>query len=47
MDKLHQYFSLSDPIGKAANMLDNLHMKSGDNISTYNVNFIHYVSQLG
>jgi len=28
-------------------MLDNLHMKSSDNISTYNVNFIHYVFQLG
>ena len=30
-----------------ANMLDNLHMKPGDKISTYNVDFMHYASQLG
>ena len=30
-----------------ANILDNLHMKPGNNISTYNVNFIYYASQLG
>jgi len=47
VDELHQHFGLSDPIGEAANMLDNLCMKSGDKISTYNVNFMHYVSQLG
>ena len=28
-------------------MLDNLHMKPGDKISTYNVDFMHYASQLG
>ena len=28
-------------------MLDNLHMKSGDKISTYNVDFMCYASQLG
>ena len=28
-------------------MLDNLHMKPSNKISTYNVNFIHYASQLG
>jgi len=27
VDKLHQYFGLSDPVGEAANMLDNLRMK--------------------
>jgi len=47
VDKLHQHFGLSDPIGEAANMLDNLCMKPGDKISTYNVDFMHYVSQLG
>jgi len=47
VNELHQYFSLLDPIGKAANMLDNLRMKSSNKISTYNVDFIHYASQLG
>ena len=47
VDKLHRHFGLSDPIGEVANMLDNLHMKPGDKISTYNVNFIRYASQLG
>ena len=28
-------------------MLDNLHMKPSDKISTYNVDFMYYVSQLG
>ena len=28
-------------------MLDNLHMKSGNKISTYNVDFMCYASQLG
>ena len=36
-----------DPIGEAANMLDNLCMKPGNRISTYNVDFIYYASQLG
>jgi len=36
-----------DPVGKAANMLDNLCMKPGNKISTYNVDFMHYASQLG
>ena len=30
VDELRQHFGLLDPIGKAANMLDNLHMKSSD-----------------
>jgi len=47
VDELHQYFGLSDPIGEAANMLDNLHMKPSDKISTYNVDFMCYASQLG
>ena len=47
VDKLRRHFGLSDPIGKAANMLDNLRMKPGDKISTYNVDFMCYASQLG
>ena len=30
-----------------ANILDNLHMKPSDKISTYNVDFMYYTSQLG
>ena len=47
MNKLRRHFGLSDPIGEAANMLDNLRIKPGNKISTYNVDFIHYASQLG
>ena len=47
VDELHRHFGLSDPIGEAANMLDNLHMKHSDKISTYNVDFMCYASQLG
>ena len=47
MDELHRHFGLSDPIGEVANMLDNLRMKPGDKISTYNVDFMCYASQLG
>ena len=28
-------------------MLDNLHIKPNNKISTYNMNFMHYASQLG
>jgi len=44
VDKLHQHFDLLDPIGEVANMLDNLHMKPNNKISTYNVDFMHYAS---
>jgi len=47
VDELRRYFGLSDSIGKAANMLDNLCMRPSDKISTYNVDFICYASQLG
>ena len=47
VDELRRHFGLSDPIGEAANMLDNLHMKPGDKVPTYNVDFMHYASQLG
>ena len=46
MDELHQYFSLSDSIGEVANILDNFHMKPSNKISTYNIDFICYASQL-
>ena len=44
MNELYQYFSLFDPVGKVDNMLDNLHMKPGNKISTYNIDFMHYTS---
>ena len=47
VDELRQHFGLSDPIGEAANMLDNLRMKPSNKISTYNVDFMCYTSQLG
>ena len=47
VDELCRYFGLLDPVGEVANMLDNLCMKPGDKISTYNVDFMHYASQLG
>ena len=47
VNKLCRHFGLSDPIGEAANMLDNLHMKPSNKISTYNVDFMHYAFQLG
>ena len=47
MDELRRHFGFSDPVGEVANMLDNLCMKSGNKISTYNVDFMYYASQLG
>ena len=47
VDELHRHFGLSDPVSKAANILDNLCMKPSDKISTYNVDFMCYASQLG
>ena len=47
VDELHRYFGLLDLIGEVANMLDNLHMKPGNKISTYNVDFMCYAFQLG
>jgi len=44
VDELHRHFDPLDSIGEAANMLDNLHMKPGDKISTYNVDFMCYAS---
>ena len=47
VDELYWHFGLLDPIGKVANMLDNLHIKPGNKISTYNVDFMRYAFQLG
>ena len=44
VDVLHQHFGLLDSIGEAANMLDNLHIKPSDKISTYNMDFMCYTS---
>ena len=42
VNELCQYFGLLDSISKTANMLDNLCMKPGNKISTYNVDFMCY-----
>jgi len=46
VDELRVHFSLSDPVGDAANLIDNLHIKPGDKIATYNVEFMQYAAQL-
>jgi len=47
VDELCRHFGLLNSVGEVANMLDNLCMKPGDKISTYNVDFMRYASQLG
>ena len=47
VDELYRHFGLSDLIDEVANMLDNLCIKPGDKISTYNMDFMCYASQLG
>ena len=47
VDELHRHFGLLDPVGEVTNMLNNLCMKSDNKISTYNVDFMCYASQLG
>jgi len=44
--ELQVHFGLSDPVGNAANLIDNLRMKPGDKIATYNVEFMWYTAQL-
>ena len=46
MNELRVHFGLSDPVGDAANLIDNLRMKPGDKIATYNVEFMWYAAQL-
>jgi len=40
VDKLWVHFGLLDPVGDATNLIDNLRMKPGDKIATYNVEFM-------
>jgi len=47
VDELCWHFGLLDPVDEAANMLDNLCMKPSNKIFIYNVDFMHYASQLG
>jgi len=47
MNELYWHFGLSDSVGEAANMLDNLYMKLSNKISTYNMDFMCYASQSG
>jgi len=44
--KLRVHFGLSDPVEDAASLIDNLCMKPGDKIATYNVDFMRYAAQL-
>jgi len=46
VDELQVHFRLSDPLGDATNLIDNLRMKPGDKIATYNVEFMSYAAQL-
>jgi len=46
VEELWVHFRLSDPVGDAANLIDNLCMKPGDKIATYNMEFMWYVAQL-
>ena len=46
VDELWVHFGLSDPVGDVANLIDNLRMKPGDKIATYNMEFIWYAAQL-
>jgi len=46
VDELRVHFRLLDPVGNAANLIDNLRMKPGDKIATYNMEFMRYAAQL-
>jgi len=46
VEELRVHFGLSDPVGDAASLIDNLRMKPGDKIATYNVEFMQYAAQL-
>jgi len=46
VEELRVHFRLSDPVGDAANLINNLCMKPGDKISTYNMEFMRYTAQL-
>jgi len=44
--ELRVHFGLSDPVGNTASLINNLCMKPGDKIATYNVEFMQYAAQL-
>jgi len=46
VEELRVHFGLSDPVRDATNLIDNLCMKPGDKIATYNVEFMRYAVQL-
>ena len=46
VNKLRVHFGLSDPVEDITNLIDNLCMKPGDKIATYNVEFMQYAAQL-
>jgi len=46
VDELQVHFRLLDPVGDAANLINNLCIKPGDKIATYNMEFIWYMAQL-
>jgi len=46
VEELWVYFGLSDPVGDTTSLIDNLRMKPGDKIATYNVEFMGYAAQL-
>ncbi|KAF5347108.1 hypothetical protein D9756_010952 [Leucocoprinus leucothites] len=45
--ELCMHFGIDNPKGEAAKMLDTLHMKLGNKIATYKVEFLKHTSQLG
>ncbi|KAF5345218.1 hypothetical protein D9756_011551 [Leucocoprinus leucothites] len=45
--ELRTHFGVANPKSEAAELLDNLRMKSGDKIATYNIDFMKYAAQLG
>jgi len=47
VNELYWHFGLSDSVNEVATMLNNLHIKHSDKISTYNMDFMYYISQLG
>ena len=44
--ELRVHFGLLNPVGDATSLIDNLCMKPGDKIVTYNVDFMQYAAQL-
>jgi len=44
VEELRVHFRLLDPVGDATNLIDNLYMKPGDKIATYNMEFMQYAA---